>query len=43
MDTDYRLQNTDRDNLGHDRSKIDHDLPHFYIDNFSRDAASNDG
>ena len=36
------LRNKDRDNFGHDRLEMDKDLPHFYTDNFSRDAVSND-
>ena len=41
---DYRsgLRNTDRHNLGHDRIKMDQDLPHFYTDSFSRDNPTND-
>ena len=36
------LRNTDRDNSGNDRLKMDQDLPHFYTDNFSRDDRTND-
>ena len=36
------LWNTDRNNFGHDRLNMDQDLPHFYIDNFSRDNPTND-
>ena len=40
MDPDYGIRI--RDNFGHDRLKLDQDLPHFFTDNFSRDDPTND-
>ena len=43
VNADPSLTYNDHDqNFGHDRLKMDQDLPHLYTDDFSRDDPTND-